>query len=69
MSDIVVGESTTYFGYPIEREKDDEYRVSIYADDLASAKAVIKRCLEAGIIDWPAQAAGRTKEGGKEVTK
>ena len=60
--DIPVGGRIKYYGYPIEREKEDEYRVSIYADDLETAKQVIKRALEAGIIEWPVQHAGRLKK-------
>lgn len=58
---LEVGESTTYYGYPIHREGDTEFRVSIYADDLEAAQKVIKRCLEQGIIEWPIQASGRKK--------
>ncbi len=61
VSDITVGARITYYGYPIEREEEAEYRVEIYADTFEQAKSVIKRCLEAGIIDWPAQAAGRIR--------
>lgn len=62
--DIEVGEETTYYGYPIAREGETEYRVEIYSDDFQGAKDIIKRCLEAGIIEWPSEAAGRTRKEG-----
>jgi len=62
MTDLSIGERTTYYGYPIEREGEEEYRVEIYSDTFQEAKNVIKRCLEAGIIAWPTQSAGRRKK-------
>ena len=62
--DLVVGEKVTYYGYDILKEGIEEYRVSFYADDIEKAKEIIKKCLEAGIIEWPLQTAGRRKKGG-----
>lgn len=62
VKDLAVGEKVTYYGYPIEREEDTEFRVEIYTDKLEDAKNIIKRCLEAGIIEWPLQARGRLKK-------
>ena len=59
---LKVGEETKYYGYPIVREEEDEYCVKIYADDLETAKSIIKLCLENNIIEWPVQAAGRLKK-------
>lgn len=59
--DIAVGESTTYYGYEIYREKEDEYCAKIYADNLSQAQNIIKRCMQGGIIEWPVETAGRAK--------
>ena len=61
MKKMKVGETIRYQGYPITKEDEDEFRVSIYADDLDTAKDVIKKCLEHGIIEWPIQVVGRLK--------
>ena len=66
--DIEVGEETTYYGYLIAREGETEYRLAVYCDDFQSAKNIIKRCLEAGIIEWPTETAGRTKKEVKHVS-
>ena len=52
---------TKYYGYPIVKEGKEEFCVKIYADDITGVKDIIKKCLEAGIIEWPVQAAGRRK--------
>jgi hypothetical protein len=59
--DIKIGDRTTYQGYSIKKVADGEYRVEIYSNDLTTAKEVIKRCLEAGVIEWPVETAGRRK--------
>lgn len=59
--DIAVDGSTIYYGYEIYREKDDEYCVKIYADNLSQAQSIIKRCMQEGIIEWPVETAGRAK--------
>jgi len=54
-------DATTYYGYSIEKEGEGEFRVSIYCDSIEDGKDIIKKCLEAGIIEWPVQATGRKK--------
>lgn len=62
MKDIKVGETSTFQGYPIVREAEDEYCVKIYADDMKTAQEVVSRCLKEGIIEWPVETAGRRKK-------
>ena len=62
MADLNIGDEVTYYGYPITKEDEEEYCVKIYANDLKTAKEVIKKSLEAGVIEWPVQTAGRAKK-------
>lgn len=55
-------DATIYYGYPIEKESEGEFKVSIYCDSIQDGKAIIKRCLEAGIIEWPIETVGRRKK-------
>ncbi len=59
MDDVKIGRTITYYGYPIWREGESEYVITIATDDMATAKWLIRKMMELDLIDTPKQAKKR----------